>query len=157
MRLNRSVLLNIAGCAIAGGALFLFGWAAEKNARRPEPGKPSVAQVRAAYDRLPVPSDDAPESAADSFDRGVTINVSGHFLATGTSEQVFAYYRDRLSKQGWRLDASRVSSEGRPSIKFCKDGLSLVIGAIPQVARAPYYLSVSWTKSKAAFYYCPPT
>lgn len=156
MRPRKRVLLNIVWYMLAGGGLLLFGWAAEKHGRRPEPGKPSVAEVRAAYDRLPIPSDHAPEGEAKWFDRGVTINVSGHFIATGTSEDVFGYYRDRLPKQGWRFEASRVSDEGRPSIKFCKDGLSLVIGAAPQVDRAPYYLSVSWTKSNQAFYYCSP-
>ena len=102
---------------------------------------------------LPIHMGDRRPEIPDAFDKGVIVGVTTHLFSSMPPKDVLSYYLQVLPPQGWEPLRNGEPTQGR-KLKFCKDGVSLIIDASTDNVGTNYYLGLVWTASRHSSAYC---
>lgn len=106
------------------------------------------------FSEVPIPKDDRWSGSPDTFDKGVIEGVTTHILSARQPSEVVSYYSKELPSLGWRLSDDPMPPD-RTKVKFCRDGVSLIVDASSSGSGTNYYLGVVWTSFQHGSSYCP--
>jgi len=113
-----------------------------------------VSTLLVELKHLSLPETHTVVTQPSSFDKIVATGVSVRVQAASSMAKTIAELEQSLSRQGWGTPSRREVALGE-QLKFCKNGMSLVIEPVSQDAPTRYYMGLGWTKFTRSPSFCP--